>query len=353
MPKVLIVATSHKTRGGITSVIRSHRRGKQWSDFHCHWIETHIDKGIFWKFVYALKGFFQYILHLPSCQLVHIHVSEPPSALRKCVFMGWGKVWRKKTIVHFHSFSPDTTTRSRWKYLYNYLFTQAEKVLVLSPYWKKEICEVFHIGHKVEIMYNPCTAVEDCTPYPKQPHILYAGTLNARKGYADLIHAFSSISAQNPEWKLVFAGNGEMEKAREMVQQMNLEDKVIFLGWVNGKEKDKAFKEASIFCLPSYAEGFPMAVLDAWAYGLPVVSTPVGGLADIAIDQKNILLFQPGDIPHLSRQIHLLINDKRLRDRISTSSAQLADTTFREETIHLQLGELYRSILASSDHPSA
>lgn len=45
MYKVLIIATSHKTRSGITSVINAHKKGPQWQKYHCKWIETHIDKG--------------------------------------------------------------------------------------------------------------------------------------------------------------------------------------------------------------------------------------------------------------------------------------------------------------------
>lgn len=49
-----------------------------------------------------------------------------------------------------------------------------------------------------------------------------------------------------------------------------------------------------------YTVGFPMGVIDAWVYGLPVITTPVGGIPDIAIDGKNMLLFTPGDIDALA-----------------------------------------------------
>lgn len=345
MPKVLIIATSHKTRGGITNVIHSHQRGKQWNDFHCKWIETHIDKGLHWKFIYALRAFFLYIIYLPSAQLIHIHVSEPPSALRKCVFMWWAKLWRKRTIVHFHSFSSETTIRSHWKCFYQYLFKQTDMILVLSPYWKKEVCETFELNNQVRVLYNPCTSITDNTSYEKQPYILYAGGLIERKGYADLIRAFSLISNQFPNWKLVFAGNGEIEKAKQLTHELKIEDKVHFLGWINGKDKDKAFKEASIFCLPSYAEGFPMAVLDAWAYELPVISTPVGGLKDIVIDQKNILLFNPGDINHLSYLLNKLIFNSDLRQTLSSESIQLAQNIFNEDVINKELEKLYTEVI--------
>jgi glycosyltransferase involved in cell wall biosynthesis len=218
-------------------------------------------------------------------------------------------------------------------------------ILVLSPYWKKEVCETFELNNQVRVLYNPCTSITDNTSYEKQPYILYAGGLIGRKGYADLIRAFSLISNQFPNWKLVFAGNGEIEKAKQLTHELKIEDKVHFLGWINGKDKDKAFKEASIFRLPSYAEGFPMAVLDAWAYGLPVVSTPVGGLTDISIDEKNILLFPPGEINKLSEQLNKMISNESLRNYIASASKDLSCHIFHEKVINRQLGELYKKTL--------
>ena len=299
MPKVLVVATSHKTRGGITSVIKAHQKGKQWSEFHCKWIETHIDKGMVLKLCYLIKGFLIYLVVLPFYDIVHIHTSEPASAIRKCPFMWWAKLWKKKTIVHFHAFSPDTTIRSKHQNIYKYLFSEADVVIVLSNLWKRYVNESFYLEDKVRVVYNPCTTEVNEKKYPKKKQILYAGTVNARKGYADMIKAFAFIAKKYPDWQIVFAGNGETNRGKELAEELKITKQTVFLGWINGDTKDKAFKEASVFCLPSYAEGFPMAVLDAWAYGLPVITTPVGGIPDIAINGKNLLLFNPGDI-HLS-----------------------------------------------------
>ena len=105
MTRVLVIATSRKTRGGITSVALAHEKGAQWKDYHCRWLETHRDGGILTKLVYMLRAFVLGTILIPQYQIIHIHLSEPPSAMRKLPFMWWAKVWRKKTIIHFHSFS--------------------------------------------------------------------------------------------------------------------------------------------------------------------------------------------------------------------------------------------------------
>lgn len=342
--KILIIATSHKTRGGITSVVKAHESGEQWKNYNCKWIETHIDKGAIIKLLYFLKGCTEFIMYLPLCKIVHIHMSEPISAIRKIFFLSLSKFFNKKVIVHFHAFSPDTTINGKHRNVYRYLFEKADRVIVLSQLWKKYVNDAFNLGDKVQVIYNPCTT--DILPekYAKQNFILYAGTVNARKGYADMIKAFAEIASKCPDWKIVFAGNGEIENGKKLAKDLNIESQVKFLGWINGKEKDKAFKEASIFCLPSYAEGFPMAVLDAWAYGLPVITTPVGGIPDIAKDEDNLLLFNPGNIQQLSTQMGKMIENEKLRSHIIQESIKLSQTTFNINTINKQIGMLYQEL---------
>lgn len=344
MTRVLVVATSRKTRGGITSVVKAHERGTQWNEFHCKWIETHRDKSAICKLAYLIYGFAKFTVLLPFYDIVHIHTSEPVSAYRKLPFVLLTKLWRKKLIVHFHAFSPETTFRSRHKNIYRILFSKADILIVLSPTWAREVKADFPKLTNIKTVYNPCpskTVFDSCC---KKKHILYAGTLNARKGYADMIKAFAMIATDFPDWRIVFAGNGEIEQGKTLASFLGIEKQTEFLGWVNGVDKDIAFKEASVFCLPSYAEGFPMAVLDAWAYGLPVVTTPIGGMPDIADDCKNILLFNPGDIEGMANCFTKMIKDESLRNTIAKESLKFSKEMFSEKVINNQIRGIYQTL---------
>ena len=344
MTKVLVIATSRKTRGGITAVVKAHEAGTQWSRFHCRWIPTHVDKNTLSKLVCLARGLAEYLVLLPSADIVHIHVSEPNSAKRKLLFFRPAKWLKKKIVVHFHSFSPDTTINGPHSKLYQELFCEADAVVVLSNYWKEVVDERFHLGDRIKVVYNPCPTITYPQKYEKTKSILYAGTINQRKGYADLIRAFAKVASKHPDWKIALAGNGEIEQARFLAKELGIDGQIEFLGWVNGERKDKAFKQASVFCLPSYAEGFPMAVLDAWAYGLPVITTPVGGVPDVAIDGENMLLFNPGDIDTLAEKLNLMMSDEFLRDKLSAASTRLAAEKFNLSTITEQVEEIYGTL---------
>ena len=71
MSKVLILATSHRTRGGITSVVKAHKQGKQWKEYNCKWIETHIDKGPLMALWYLFKSYMQFLFYLPTDRTCH------------------------------------------------------------------------------------------------------------------------------------------------------------------------------------------------------------------------------------------------------------------------------------------
>lgn len=341
MTKVLVVATSRKTRGGVTAVLKLYEQSPMWQQYHCRWIGTHRDGGSLRKLWYFVKGFAQYVVLLPFYDIVHIHFSLPPSHLRKYLFFKLAKMIGKKTVIHLHCGSQIDEV---WSPIYQKMFEQCDCGILLSESLKDKIEE--HVGKsdKLKVVYNPCPLITNVTTYKKQNNILFSGTLYEGKGYLDLIKAFAKIASRHPDWKIVLAGNGEVEKARDLALELGIANQVELLGWVNGDDKHRTFCEARVLCLPSYAEGFPMAVLDAWAYGLPVVTTPVGGIPDVAIDGENMLLFNPGDINTLAEKLDMVITDEALRNKLIVSSKKMAAEKFNLNTISRQIAEIYESL---------
>lgn len=343
-PKVLVVATSRMTRGGITSVVKAHETGEQWKKYHCKWIQIHRDGNLIRKVWYFFRAIIQYILLLPFYNIVHIHLASGMiSAYRKLVFIVLAKIFNKKIIIHYHPSGEKWLFQSSNKVFYRNLFSQADLILVLSEQWKKWVKEALGLSDKVEVLYNPCPIVnrkEDM----REKYILFAGTINSRKGYSDLLQGFAKISSKYPDWRIVFAGNGEIEKAQTIAKELNIGDKVCFLGWIIGEKKEQVFQKASIYCLASDGEGFPMGVLDAWAYGIPCVVTPVGGIPDIVKDGVNGLIFNVKDIDTLAFQLEKLILNENLRKCIVKETDKDVYGAFNLTIINHKLDEIYSII---------
>lgn len=208
---------------------------------------------------------------------------------------------------------------------------------------KKWLKEALGITEHVEVLYNPCPKVnrrED----RRENIILFAGTIIPRKGYVDLIKAFAKIAKKHPDWKVVIAGNGEIENAKNIASEYDVSNQIIFPGWINGKKKEETFQKASIYCLASDGEGFPMGMLDAWTYGIPCVVTPVGGIPDIVKDGINGLIFPVGDIDILASKLDNLISNKELREKIIKAADQYVNNTFSIDNINNQLSNIYKRL---------
>lgn len=341
MPRVLVVATSRKTRGGITSVVKAHETGEQWKKFHCLWIETHRDGNSIQKICYFISGLLHFLVLLPFVDIVHIHIA---AVTRKMPFVFLAKFFRKKLIVHMHFPGIETTLEDkRLSPRYGWCIRKADICIALSYTWKKLIEEYYHVSN-VRVLYNPCPSVNRAPYSDREKYILFAGTVSQRKGNQDLVAAFARIASKYPDWKIRIAGNGDIEGGIKQAKELGVSNQIEYLGWISGTAKDVLFRRAAVYCLPSYAEGFPMSVLDAWAYGTPVITTPVGGIPDVAKDGINMMLFEPGDISTLSEKIDELLSDSALREKMAKGSCVFADYTFNINSITQQLGELYKNL---------
>ena len=340
---VLVVAPGRKTRGGITTVINSYERTPIWEKWNCRWIETYRDTSKYIKIWYFLRAFLLYLIVLPKSKIVHIHFSWSTSALRKFPFFVCAKILGKKVIVHLHS-GDDMIVNAKHQFIYKTFFLHADNTIVLAESIKNKLLSKY-IFKKVCVVYNPCPEVEADIKIVRKKEILFAGTLYQIKGYSDLIEAFSLIAEKFPDWKIVFAGNGEIDKGIFLAKKLQIENQLVFKGWVLESGKEKLFRESSFLCLPSYTEGFPMAVLDAWAYGLPVIATPVGGLPDVMVNGFNGLVFESGDVVGLSKCLAELMGNTLLREHISQNSIKLAATIFNIENIVNQIEIIYLELI--------
>lgn len=351
--KVLVVATSRKTRGGITSVVKALETGAQWEKYHCRWIETHRDGPQWRKLAYFIRAIIQFVFFIPFYDLVHIHASDGAAATRKWTLARIAKRFKKKILVHIHLGDEQKLLVPKENQNFLKLLHLANKIIVLSPQWKRWLLQVMPEAENItHILYNPCIPVHRDKTITKKKQILLAGTICRRKGYDTALKGFSLIANKFPDWKIVFAGNpslldgfDELEDGKRLAKEYGIEKQVEWLGWISGKTKERVFNETSIYCLASTGEGFPMCVLDAWAYGLPCIMTPVGGIPDLVKEGEQGLLFPVGDSTKMAEALDKMMGNESLRKHIVSKTDKLISTTLNITSICLQLDNIYKSIL--------
>jgi glycosyltransferase involved in cell wall biosynthesis len=257
--------------------------------------------------------------------LVYIHVAERGSAFRQAVTITIAWLFQKPAILHshtadFHVFYENLLPIFRFGL--RWTFSRATRFIVLSQSWKKYYVENLGLSaERVIILPNPVKFPAEIPDRINTDPIvfLFLGKIGDRKGAFDLINAFEKIySHQNA--KLVMAGDGEGNKARELVAKLELSQSITILDWVDEVKRNDLLKDANAFVLPSYNEGLPMALLEAMSWGLPTISTPVGGIPELVIPDRNGLLVNPGDIQQLAAAMQSLIDDPALRMSLGTAA---------------------------------
>jgi len=152
--------------------------------------------------------------------------------------------------------------------------------------------------------------------------VLFVGALRVQKGVLDLLDAFASLRARVPEKRLVlkFVGSGEAESAlRARTALLGLQESVQMLGHVpNGPELF-----AQYFALPTYSEGFPRTLYEAMTFGVPIVTTAVGGIPHLLQHQRHALVVQPGSTSALEHGLFSVITDSVLRSRLIVEARRL------------------------------
>lgn len=341
MKKVVQIGASRNTRGGVTTVLKSWENSEIWHKYDCEWVETQDNRGILYKLYYLFRSFFIALLLIPKSAIAHFHTVPGMSIIIQMPIFLLCLLLKKRIIVQLHV--GNQIVGHEDDSIFKWVLKKSDKIVVLAYIWKDLLLTHFDIPQeKVSVIYNAAPDVKRSDV--KEKYVLFMAYLIKNKGYDILIKAFSQISHNYPDWMLIIAGTGEMDKAKELAKRYGAGDKIVFKDWVMGAPKDTLWKHAGAYCMASYQEGFPMTVLEAWSYGTPLITTPVGGLPDVLKNGENALVFDFGDIDGLANCFRILLSSDTLQRSLSEASAKLAKTTFSMEQITKDIERIYESI---------
>lgn len=192
------------------------------------------------------------------------------------------------------------------------------------------------------------------TPIQKADRILFLSRLHAKKGLDLLIPAFAQVKQRRPNVELVIAGpdDGALKPTRDLVAKHGLESSVSFPGMLSGDAKARAFEQASLFVLPSYSENFGIALAEAMAAGLPVVTTDKVNIHD-AVSDAEAGLVTPCDVQPIADAMLRILSDPALAARLGRNGRELASTRYSWRAVGDQLETLYARLIAEKAAISA
>ncbi|GGG46170.1 glycosyltransferase family 4 protein [Epilithonimonas arachidiradicis] len=197
---------------------------------------------------------------------------------------------------------------------------------IVVPVAKNMVPRLKKIGFQEEqIIFSPLGARDEffeIHPDYSSQNFVAIGRFAEMKSPLSTIKAFHKVLKECPNAKLLFAGEGELfEDTKNLVNQLNIQNSVEFVGWVTPEEQINLLSKSAIFIQHSVttstgdAEGTPVAILEASAAGLPIVSTRHGGIVDTVIDGKTGYLVEENDWEEMgNKMIELLQNPDRLKE---------------------------------------
>jgi len=172
------------------------------------------------------------------------------------------------------------------------------------------------------------------------------GRLNEVKRQDHLIRALGALGAAAADARLLLVGDGpERGGLERLAEELGLSARVHFAGYQPAPERFLAAMD--VFALTSRLEGLPLALLEAWAAGLPVVSSAVGGVPKVVRDGETGLLFPNGDEPALARALRELLADPAKSARLAAAGRAVARRDFSLERMASEYEALYRAAIAA------
>jgi glycosyltransferase involved in cell wall biosynthesis len=178
------------------------------------------------------------------------------------------------------------------------------------------------------------------------PTILYIGRLVPEKGQAVLLEAVAMLAARGHLVDVILAGDGPLKSSLERrAQQLGIASQISFPGAVGQDRLRELYESASIFCLPSFAEGVPVVLMEAMAMGLPTVSTRIAGISELIEDTVGGLLVAPGRPDELASRLEWLLSDPALSRELGAQGREAVLRGFDGERSAERLYELFRQRL--------
>lgn len=342
--------------------------------FDTNFRKSNTDKGklglsaiiIFIKFIFGLIT--RLIRYKPDIVYYYVTATKVGWIFKDIWLITISKLFGKKVVIHMRAGHFDYNFSRMSPVLQKIIVFVCKKVdlgLAQSPSLKKQFANIMN-NSKVDYVYNMIdTNIYSPNLVTKDDlEVFFMGHLSQAKGYNDLLRAMPMVIEKYPSITFSFAGT-QLEDERNVFNDYTSNKPIQFekskvaydeliskgytknykyLGIVDEKAKITQFNKSIIFVLPSFSEGFSMAVLEALSMGVPVVTTPVGALEDIIIDGLNGHLIPPGNPKKISEALLDLIDNKELRFGISKQNRLMVEQNFALEKVIEKYVELFNDL---------
>ena len=345
--RIVMVGDSLDAPGGISSVLRTYRDAGVFSAWNIVFISNYEGPGLLRQLLVMFRAMTSYVYSLTAFRvsLVHIHSASRGSFWRAAIFASIARLFRIPYLIHVHSGEFIVFFEglgASGKNIVRNILREAAGVICLSPSWEIKLRAILP-DLKTIVLPNPVFVppAEPARDASCESYLLFLGRINEKKGLYDLFSPMKNILKYFPNTRLVIAGGGELDSMSKAVVQHGIDANVSFIGWVSGEEKERCVEGAGIMVLPSHFEAFPVSILEAMAYGKPVVATKVGAIPEIVSDGVHGYLVPPRDPSALADALIRLLSKPEIASEMGASAYAHVKQNYSVPRVMGMLGDIY------------
>ncbi len=246
-----------------------------------------------------------------------------------------GAILRKKTLVWAQGSEIYNSSLPYLKSLGGFVVSHTTIVLALSNHMQQKMQQIW----SKKPIFQLSTGIDlnkyfhDSTPKNKK-EIIYVGRLIKSKRVTDALKTIANVKDAFPKMALTIIGSGPEERnLKKESLSLNIREIVRFLGQKSPNKISKYLSKADLFIFPSSREGFPNAVLEAMASGLPVLAARISVMPELVRNNINGLLHAPGNIDELTANLKTILQNDDLRTSMGLKSREFAQKYGWEKTI--------------------
>lgn len=346
--QTLMVGPDLEGHGGISRVAQLWRQAGLFSDLDVryHSSVSEFDRWRLQSFATTLPRF---LCRLPRARAVYVHTSSYRSFFRKAPFLLAGQLARKPTILHIHpshflDFLDGLTGIVRKEVLA--LVSRCTALAVLSEGMKEGLTRRFP-SSRIEVIPNPVDVggMASTESVTREDHLfLYLGWYIREKGIFELAEAMGHLAAEYPQVRLNLHGTKDRTEFDRFVAERKLGRHVVAGDWLEEEDKLAALRRATALVLPSYSEGLPNVILEALATRTPVISTSVGGLAELLDDGVNASIVPPANVAGLLAGLRKCLENKSSSATMAEEGYQVVCARHSLEQVRTRLNGFIQSL---------
>ncbi len=178
--------------------------------------------------------------------------------------------------------------------------------------------------------------------YANNNYFLFLGRLSHEKGAVYAIEAMKYVKDKNVKLKVTGQPNDEDIEIKKVIEENGLEDRIEFVGFKQGKELEELTSNATVILCPAiWYENMPNTVLEAYAYGKPVVASNIGCFPELVEDNKTGLLFEPKNAEDLAKKLNFLLDNPQIVIEMGKAGRVKVESEFTPEQHLQQLKKLF------------